>query len=134
MSTFRDQQVEEAAQLARRMRMLKWVVLILGILLVLAMVTTVAGVIYKARHAAPACTQSGALGTATIPGTIAGTIPGGFGAASLPVPAACQVASATASGDRLIVVTSGPSDQCRLILVADLKSGRLIGRFTFQAP
>jgi|GEM_PF-5942351 len=123
MSTFRDQQVEEAAQLARRMRALKWVVSILGVLLVLAMITTVAGVIYKARHGATA----GGQGTGT-------TVSGGFGSASLPIPAACQIASATASGDRLIVVTSGPADQCRLILVADLKSGRLIGQFTYPAP
>lgn len=130
MSTFRDQQVEEAAQLARRMRVLKWVVLILGILLVLAMVTTVVGVIYKARHGSVANTQS----PGAVAGTLSGTMPGGFGAASLPVPAACQISSATASGDRLILITTGPSDQCRLILVADLKSGRLIGQFTFQAP
>jgi hypothetical protein len=125
MSTFRDQQVEEAAQLARRMRALKWVVSILGVLLVLAMITTVAGVIYKARHSATASGQG--AGTA-------GQASGGFGNASLPIPSACQVASATASGDRLIVVTSGPADQCRLILVADLKSGRLIGQFTYPAP
>jgi len=125
MSTFRDQQVEEAAQLARRMRALKWVVSILGVLLVLAMITTVAGVIYKARHGNAASGQ----GTNT-----AGTASGGFGSASLPIPAACQDASATASGDRLIVVTSGPADQCRLIFVADLKSGRLIGQFTYPAP
>ena len=124
MSTFRDQQVEEAAQLARRMRALKWVVSILGVLLVLAMITTVAGVIYKARHSTAGGGQ----------GANAGQASGGFGAASLPIPAACQVASATASGDRLIVVTSGPADQCRLILVADLKSGRLIGQFTYPAP
>ncbi|HWT98177.1 MAG TPA: hypothetical protein VN229_11205 [Terriglobales bacterium] len=125
MSTFRDQQVEEAAQLARRMRALKWVVSILGVLLVLAMITTVAGVIYKARHSAAA----GGQGTST-----AATASGGFGSATLPIPGACQIASATTSGDRLIVVTSGPADQCRLILVADIKSGRLIGQFTYPAP
>ena len=131
MSTFRDQQVEEAAQLARRMRVLKWVVSVLGILLVLAMITTVAGVIYKARHnAAAGGTATNGQGATTV----AGQASGGFGTASLPVPAACQIASATASGDRLIVVTSGPADQCHLILVADLKSGRLVGQFTYPAP
>jgi hypothetical protein len=130
MSTFRDQQVEEAAQLARRMRVLKWVVSILGVLLVLAMITTVAGVIYKARHnAAAGGAVTGGQG-ANAPGQVSG----GFGNAGLPIPAACQVASANASGDRLIIITSGPADQCRLILVADLKSGRLIGQFTYPAP
>jgi hypothetical protein len=131
MSTFRDQQVEEAAQLARRMRVLKWVVSVLGILLVLAMIATVAGVIYKARHntAAGGTSANGQAATGA-----ASQASGGFGTASLPIPSACQIFSATASGDRLIVVTGGPADQCRLILVADLKSGRLIGQFTYPAP
>ncbi|HVI87096.1 MAG TPA: hypothetical protein VM659_02285 [Dongiaceae bacterium] len=131
MSTFRDQQVEEAAQLARRMRVLKWVVSVLGILLVLAMITTVAGVIYKARHNAAA---GGTAGNGQGATAAAGQAGGGFGTASLPIPPACQISSATASGDRLIIVTSGPADQCRLILVADLKSGRLVGQFTYPAP
>jgi len=126
MSTFRDKQVEEAEQLARRMRVLKWVVSILGILLVLAMVTTVVGVIYKAQHATPASPQ--------IIANTAATTPAGFGAMSLPMPSGCQVASATASGDRLIIVTSGPGDACRLLLVVDLKTGKLIGQFRFHAP
>jgi hypothetical protein len=126
MSTFRDQQVEEAAQLAHRMRLLKWVVSILGVLLVLAMVTTVAGVIYKSRHTISASPQIG--------GPVAGIVSNGFGSVSLPIPAGCQVASATASGDRLIIVTSGPGDACRLLLVADLKTGKLIGQFSFHTP
>lgn len=126
MSTFRDQQVAEAEQLARRMRVLKWVVSVLGLLLVLAMVTTIAGVIYKARHATPASAQIG--------GSFIPAAPSGFGTASLPLPAGCQVASTSTSVDRLIIVTSGPGDACRLILVADLRTGKLIGQFSFHAP
>lgn len=127
MSTFRDQQVEEANQLARRMRALKWVVIILGVLLVIAMITTVAGIIYKSRHA-----SAGAEGTS--PSATQLPQASGFGSATLPVPTECQIASATASGDRLIVVTSGPADHCRLVIVADLKSGRLVGQFSYPAP
>ena len=126
MSAFQKQQEEEAEQLARRMRTLKWVVLVLGVLLVLAMITTVVGVIYKARHSASASGNS-AAGTS-------GLAPSGFGNASLKLPAECQIASTSVSGDRLIIVTSGPADVCRLILVADLKTGKLIGQFSFQAP
>lgn len=126
MANFRDQQVEEAAQLARRMRILKWVVIGLGILLVLAMVTTIAGIIYKARHATSTPGASGQIGAGTASPALAG-----FGQSTIPLPAECQIASASASGDRLIVVTSGPADTCRLILVTDLKSGRLLGQFEF---
>jgi hypothetical protein len=126
MPTLRDQQVEEAAQLARRMRVLKWVVSILGLLLVLAMIITVVGVIYKARHASPASTTY--LPSSPVPA------PAGFGAALLPLPAGCQIASATASGDRLIIIAGGASEDCRLMLVADLRTGKLIGQFSFHAP
>lgn len=119
--------MEEAAQLASRMRALKWVVSILGILLVIAMITTVAGVIYKARHAGPA-------GSATSTPGGGMPVPAGFGTAALSLPAGCQIASATASGDRLVIVASGAGDACRLVLVTDLRSGRLIGQFSFQAP
>lgn len=139
MSAFQNQQVEEAEQLARRMRVLKWVVLGLGILLVLAMITTVVGVIYKARHSGSASNQYGAgqyaggqyTGGQNVASTVA---PSGFGTSSLPLPVDCQIASTSVSGDRLIIVTSGPVDHCRLILVADLRSGKLIGQFGFQAP
>jgi hypothetical protein len=123
MSSFRDQQVEEAAQLAQRMRVLKWVVIVLGILLVLAMITTVAGVIYKARHATNASNTAGS-----------GAVAGGFDQTSIPLPKECQIASANASGDRLIIVTTGPLDTCRLILVTDLKTGRLLGQISFHNP
>jgi hypothetical protein len=123
MSSFRDQQVEEAAQLAQRMRVLKWVVIVLGVLLVLAMITTVAGVIYKARHASNASNTMGAS-----------AMPGGFGQSSIALPKDCQITSATASGDRLIIVTTGPLDTCRLILVTDLKTGRLLGQIDFHNP
>ena len=129
MPTLRDQQVEEAAQLARRMRVLKWVVSILGLLLVLAMITTVVGVIYKARHASPASTSY--LPSSNL--TAVPTAPG-FGTASLPLPAGCQIASATASGDRLIIIAGGAGDACRLMLVADLRTGKLVGQFNFHAP
>jgi len=136
MSAFQKQQVEEAEQLARRMRALKWVVLVLGILLVLAMITTVVGVIYKARHNASASTNSSGGNSAVSTSGLgaSGGAPTGFGNASLKLPAECQIASTSVSGDRLIIVTSGPADTCRLILVADLKTGKLIGQFGFQAP
>ena len=126
MSTFRDQQVAEAEQLARRMRVLKWVVSILGLLLVLAMITTIAGVIYKARHTTSASPQIGA--------TFIPPAPSGFGTASLPLPAGCQIASTSTTADRLIIVTGGPNDACRSVLVADLRTGKLIGQFSFHTP
>lgn len=70
---------------------------------------------------------SGQIGTGSATGA-----PVGFGQSTIPLPAGCQIASASASGDRLIVVTSGPADICRLILVTDLKSGRLIGQYAFH--
>jgi hypothetical protein len=57
----------------------------------------------------------------------------GFDLASLPVPDGCQIDQMTASGDRLILALSGIGD-CRRILIADMKSGKLIGRFDLKNP
>ncbi len=126
--------MEEAAQLASRMRVLKWVVIILGVLLVLAMVTTIAGVIYKARHASTTSGTFGASGQMITGQMNTAATTAGFGLSNIPLPKECQIASTSVSGDRLVIVTSGPADICRLILVTDLKSGRLIGQFAFHNP
>jgi hypothetical protein len=49
--------------------------------------------------------------------------------AGLPVPAGCNVAEMTTSGDRLIVSLGGGGPECRGILIADMRTGKLIGQF-----
>ncbi|HEX6118875.1 MAG TPA: hypothetical protein VFZ03_05430 [Dongiaceae bacterium] len=53
-----------------------------------------------------------------------------FGVSALPVPVGCTIDYVTAAGDRLILQIGG-GDQCRRILVGDLRTGNLIGQFQF---
>ncbi|WP_374383807.1 DUF6476 family protein [Dongia sp.] len=56
----------------------------------------------------------------------------GFDLASLPVPDGCRVEQMAAEGDRLILSIGG-RDDCRRVLIADMKTGRLIGQFELKA-
>ena len=62
----------------------------------------------------------------------------GFDLATLPVPDGCRVEQMTAAGDRLILSIGGPGlisgDDCRRVLIADMKSGRLLGQFDLKTP
>ena len=53
-----------------------------------------------------------------------------FGVSALPVPVGCSVDYVMADGDRLILEIGG-SDECRRILIADLRTGNLLGQFQF---
>lgn len=55
----------------------------------------------------------------------------GFDLATLPVPDGCRVEQMTAEGDRL-VLSIGGRDDCRRVLIADMKSGKLIGQFELK--
>ena len=57
----------------------------------------------------------------------------GFDLAKLPVPAGCRVEQMTAEGDRLILSIGG-RDDCRRVLIADMKSGQVIGQFDLTSP
>ena len=57
----------------------------------------------------------------------------GFDLASLPVPDGCRVEQMATEGDRLILSIGG-RDDCRRVLIADMKSGRLIGQFELKTP
>lgn len=62
----------------------------------------------------------------------------GFDLANLPVPDGCRVEQMAAEGDRLILSIGGPGvpdgDDCRQVLIADMKSGKLVGRFELKNP
>jgi hypothetical protein len=55
----------------------------------------------------------------------------GFDLATLPVPDGCRVEQMTTEGDRL-VLSIGGRDDCRRVLIADMKSGKLIGTFDLK--
>ena len=62
------------------------------------------------------------------------TSPPSWGAiplAALPVPDGCRVEQMTAEGDRL-VLSIGGRDDCRRVLIADMKTGKLIGQFDLK--
>lgn len=58
---------------------------------------------------------------------------GGFDTATLPIPPGCEVVQMTAEGDRLVLALRGIGD-CPGVVIADMKSGRLLGRFDFRQP
>lgn len=94
---------------------LKAVVIGLGVLLAICAAIVVGTIVYRLFNAAPAAPAAA-----------------GFGVSQLPVPAGCALESAHAEGDRLILKIGG-SDHCRRVLVADLKTGALIGQFHFPS-
>jgi hypothetical protein len=53
-----------------------------------------------------------------------------FGVSALPVPVGCSVDYVQAEGDRLIVQIGG-GDECRRVLIGDMRTGNLIGQFQF---
>lgn len=55
-----------------------------------------------------------------------------FGVSALPVPVGCSVDYVTAEGDRLILQIGG-GDDCRRILVTDMRTGALLGQFQFPS-
>lgn len=57
----------------------------------------------------------------------------GFDRASLPVPDGCRVEQMATDGDRLILSIGG-RDDCRRVLIADMKNGKLIGQFELKGP
>lgn len=57
----------------------------------------------------------------------------GFDLATLAVPDGCRVEEMAAEGDRLILSIGG-RDDCRRVLIADMKSGKLIGQFDLKTP
>ncbi|MBK8157451.1 MAG: hypothetical protein IPK59_01080 [Rhodospirillaceae bacterium] len=57
----------------------------------------------------------------------------GFDLTKLEVPAGCRVEQMTAEGDRLILSIGG-RDDCRQVLIADMKSGQMIGQFDLTSP
>ncbi|MFM9844880.1 MAG: hypothetical protein ACKVOI_18115 [Dongiaceae bacterium] len=55
---------------------------------------------------------------------------GGFGEATVPIPAGCAIVDSRAEGNRLIV-RLGSGGRCDQLLVIDLRSGAVTGRLNF---
>jgi hypothetical protein len=56
-----------------------------------------------------------------------------FGVSALPVPVGCLIDYVLAEDNRLTPEIGG-SDECRRILVTDLATGNLLGRYQFPGP
>ena len=93
-------------------RLLKGTVVGLGLVLALCAIVITTAIVYRLiRPAPPPILKS-------------------FGMSALPVPVGCTIDYVTAAGERLILQIGG-GDQCRRILVGDLRTGNLIGQFQF---
>lgn len=96
---------------------LKAVVIGLGVLLAICAAIVVGTIVYRLFNMPSSDAEPSAAA--------------GFGVADLPVPAGCTIYEMTAEGDRLILRIGG-SDDCRRVLIADLRTGALIGQFHFS--
>lgn len=99
----------------------------LGILLGVAALAVVGTVFWKMSQKPPA---TAAAGLEKGGAQAASTGAAAFGIANLPIPVTCQVKTISIAGDRLVVLVEGPDD-CSRALVADLRTGKLLGQFLF---
>jgi hypothetical protein len=120
--------MSETDELPRQLRLLKGLVIGLGILLGVAAVVVVFAALWKLSDR-PKPAPAPAV-PATVPGVSATDSLPAFGTADLALPVGCVVESATAAGDRLVLLVGG-TDDCRRVVVADLKSGKKLGEFQF---
>jgi len=124
--------MSETDELPRQLRLLKGLVIGLGVLLGVAALVVVFAVLWKLSDRpkpAPAPAAATAPVT-TAPGPSAADSLPAFGTADLALPIGCVVESATAAGDRLVLLVGG-TDDCRRVMVADLRSGKKLGEFRF---
>ena len=99
-------------QVQQRTRLLKGAVIALSLVLAVCAIVITTAIVYRMIKPAP---------PEPLPP---------FGMSALPVPVGCTIDYVTAEGDRLIVEIGG-SEECRRILIADLRTGTLIGQFQF---
>jgi hypothetical protein len=53
-----------------------------------------------------------------------------FGVSAVPVPVGCSLDYVAAEGDRLVLQIGG-SDECRRVVITDMRTGALLGQFQF---
>lgn len=99
-------------QVQQRGRLLKGAVVVLCTVLAICAIVISTAIVYRFIRPAP-------------PPELAP-----FGVSALPLPVGCSVDYVTAEGDRLILEIGG-SDECRRILIADMRTGALLGQFQF---
>jgi len=99
-------------QVQQRGRLLKGAVVALSLVLAICAIVITTAIVYRFIKPAP-------------PAELAP-----FGVSALPIPVGCSIDYVMAEGGRLILQIGG-SDECRRILIADLRTGNLIGQFQF---
>jgi hypothetical protein len=99
-------------QVQQRGRLLKGAVMALSLVLAICAIVITTAIVYRFIKPAPP--------PALTP----------FGVSALPVPVGCAIDYVMAEGDRLIIQIGG-GDECRRILIGDLRTGSLIGQFQF---
>ena len=100
------------------MQSVKALVIFMGLLILAGLGLLVYGVVGQVSEIA---------GPGTPPGT-----PGGFGAASVTLPAGCVLAEARLDEGRLVLRAEGPSGRpdCQQVILLDPASGAELGRIT----
>ena len=99
-------------QVQQPTRLLKAAVAGLSIVLALCAIAIASAIVYRIIRPVPPAS------------------PTPFGVSALPIPVGCSVDYVTADGDRLILQIGG-GDECRRVIIADLRTGNLIGQFQF---
>jgi hypothetical protein len=99
-------------QVQQRGRLLKGAVVALCLVLALCAIAIATAIVYRfIKPAPPAALEP-------------------FGVSALPIPVGCTIDYVMAEGDRLILQIGG-SDECRRILIGDMRTGNLVGQFQF---
>jgi hypothetical protein len=99
-------------QVQQRGRVLKGAVVGLCIVLAICAIVITTAIVYRFIKPAP-------------PADLAP-----FGVSALPVPVGCTLDYVTAEGDRLVLQIGG-GDECRRVLITDMRTGALLGQFQF---
>ncbi len=103
-------------------RLLKGVVIGLALLIVLALALLGYGMVKKSTD--PGWRLFGDRAPAAA-GQLRATV---FGDVRLPLPKGCGIARVRPANGR-VYVTGGPTPECRLVIVIDAESGRVLGRY-----
>jgi hypothetical protein len=99
-------------QVQQRGRVLKGAIVALSLVLAICAIVITTAIVYRFIRPAPPAELTP------------------FGVSALPIPVGCTIDYTQAEGDRLILQIGG-GDECRRVLIGDMRTGNLVGQFQF---
>ena len=99
-------------QVQQRGRVLKGAIVFLSLVLAICAIVITTAIVYRFIRPAPPAELTP------------------FGVSALPIPVGCTIDYTQAEGDRLILQIGG-GEECRRVLIGDMRTGNLLGQFQF---